>query len=932
MTTAVLQTGDLVSARGREWIVLGKPAEDVLRIRPLSGSEQDAIEIVPAFERDPVRAASFGHPSDAQVDTQAAAQLLADALRLSLRRGAGPFRSSAHLGVEPRAYQLVPLLMALRLDVKRLLIADDVGIGKTIEAGMILREMLDRGEVDRFVVLCPPHLVDQWVSELSEKFDIDAVAVTSARARALERGLPVSQSLFEAWPFTVVSLDYIKADSRRDEFARACPDLVIVDEAHACVGGSANESGRGTQQRFELLRRLAEREARHMLLLTATPHSGNQDAYARLLSLLHTDLAAGPDSPDALALERYRRRLAQHFVQRGRRDIEGLWSDDRIFAQHLDKPAPYTLVGDFMTFQEDVLDYCVGVTQRADGERARRLAFWGTLALMRCVGSSPAAAVSALRNRLSGTADAHALSPVLFDDDDGMLSDTDIEPGTGGGDEERSVLSGLIDKAEHLAARFTEDPKFRELVRHVKTLIADGGKPVIFCRFIATAEAVGAALATAFKKQRVEIVTGRLTPEERRDRVDALSEYGDRILVATDCLSEGVNLQSLFNAVIHYDLNWNPTRHQQREGRVDRFGQPSPTVWTVMMFGANSMIDGAVLDVITKKAERIRRETGVTVPVPEDSASVTSALMQAMLLRSTKPRAQGMFDFGDTAAQVEAEWRDAEENAKKSQTRYAQGSLKPAEVLPEWQGMRALNGGPEEVARFTRRALARIDVPLGQIGTNWRVNYDKLPPQLAERLRSRGLHGSRLIGFTDKPVPDVAHVGRVHPLVATLAESLTEGALDPGARQGGAPLGRAGAWRSASVERMTTVLLMRLRFTMVTSGRANRTLLAEEATALAFSGLDTTATVSGTDALKLLEVAASGNLERPVIERRVREALARTDSYADAIAKYAAERGRQLIHDHVRVTTAAGGGATTEVTPVLPADIIGLYVIVPEGL
>ena len=192
MNPAQLQTGDLVTARGRAWIVLGKTADELVRVRPLSGSEEDAVLIAPALESVPMRSAAFRPPTSSQVDTQDAARLLADALRLSLRRGAGPFRSAAHLGVEPRAYQLVPLLMALRLDVKRLLIADDVGIGKTVEAGMILREMLDRGEADRFTVLCPPHLVEQWVDELAVKFDIDAVAVTSARARSLERGLALS--------------------------------------------------------------------------------------------------------------------------------------------------------------------------------------------------------------------------------------------------------------------------------------------------------------------------------------------------------------------------------------------------------------------------------------------------------------------------------------------------------------------------------------------------------------------------------------------------------------------------------------------------------------------------------------------------------------------------------------------------------------------
>src|SRR5690606_19182725 len=562
MNPAQLQTGDLVSARGREWIVLGKPEEGLVRVRPLSGSEEDAIVIAPSLEAAPMQSAHFVAPTADNRDTQDAARLLADALRLSLRRGAGPFRSAAHLGVEPRAYQLVPLLMALRLDVKRLLIADDVGIGKTIEAGMILRELMDRGEVDHFTVLCPPHLVEQWVDELGTKFDIDAVAVTSARAKALERGLAASESIFSAYPATVVSLDYIKAESRREEFARACPDFVIVDEAHTCVGGG----DKGTQQRFSLLQRLAENDQRHLLLLTATPHSGDQNAYQRLLGLLHPDLATPGEG------EVWRRRLARHFVQRRRPDILGQWGEDRAFAKPLAADVPYPLTGDVHSFQEEVLDYCVGVATRADGARERRLAFWGTLALMRCVGSSPAAAASALRNRLGGMAEEEALEPILFDQDEGVCNDTDVEPGTAMDNEERSALQALIDQAEALAGRPEDDPKLRELVRQLKGLIKDGARPVVFCRFISTAEAVGEALRREFKKHQVEVVTGRLTPEERRARVEAMAEHPERILVATDCLSEGINLQTLFNAVVHYDLNWNPTRHQQREGRVDRFG------------------------------------------------------------------------------------------------------------------------------------------------------------------------------------------------------------------------------------------------------------------------------------------------------------------------------------------------------------------------
>jgi superfamily II DNA or RNA helicase len=124
-------------------------------------------------------------------------------------------------------------------------------------------------------VLCPPHLVDQWVAELTTKFEIHAVAVTSASASRLERDLPPSERIFDVHPFTVVSLDYVKSERRRHDFLRACPDFVMVDEAHACTG-----TGRGMQQRYRLLSGLAQRAERHMVFLTATPHSGDADAFS----------------------------------------------------------------------------------------------------------------------------------------------------------------------------------------------------------------------------------------------------------------------------------------------------------------------------------------------------------------------------------------------------------------------------------------------------------------------------------------------------------------------------------------------------------------------------------------------------------------------------------------------------------------------------
>ncbi|MGH7050246.1 MAG: helicase-related protein, partial [Acetobacteraceae bacterium] len=677
--------GDLVRARGREWVVLPGSEGETLHLRPLSGSEADRQVLLPALEREPVRLAHFSMPDAGATMRQDAAALFSDALRLSLRRGAGPFRSAARLGFEPRAYQLVPLLMALRLPVVRLLIADDVGIGKTIEAGLVLRELMDRGVVDRFTVLCPPHLVEQWTEELAEKFDLEPTAVTAASAPRLERALPASETLFHAHPATVVSLDYIKADRRRETFARVSPRFVIVDEAHTCVG-----TERGRQQRFELLRRLAEDPERHLLLLTATPHSGDEQAFDRLLGLLGPGLATGALGEDAARI-----RLARHFVQRRRIDIttgekvgreksETGWGDTRIFPRHEAKETTYRLGNEHLAFHDAVLDYCLGIVEGAGPEQhRRRLAFWGTLALMRCVGSSPAAALCALRNRIA--ADPEQLAEQMFDEEDEATEASDLEPivglgptvglepivgldpavglepivgldpavglepivglGPALGIDAQGPLETLVREAERLSR--AADPKLQATIRELRPLLGDGARPVVFCRFIATAEHVAAGLRRAFPDIPIAAVSGAMSADERRERIETLEKGGRHLLVATDCLSEGINLQERFDAVLHYDLCWNPTRHQQREGRVNRFGQPSPLVRSILLYSPESAIDGAVLEVIQRRAERIRKATGVSVPLPEDRSAVAGALMNAVLLRRGGGRGRQLsLDFG----------------------------------------------------------------------------------------------------------------------------------------------------------------------------------------------------------------------------------------------------------------------------------------------
>jgi len=912
--------GDLVRARGREWVVMPAARDGLLALRPLSGGEADTVILDPSLELAQVEPARFDLPANAVPTVQAKAELLADALRLTLRRGAGPFRSAAQLAFEPRTYQLVPLLMALRLQVPRLLIADDVGIGKTIEAGLILREFMDRGEVDSFAVLCPPHLVEQWVIELKSRFGIDAVAVTSGSAARLERTLPVAQELFEAYPHTVVSLDYIKAERRRERFAKTCPDFVLVDEAHACVG-----TNKGKQQRFDLLSGLAGDPERRMILLTATPHSGDEEAFGRLLSLIDPSFTT-MSFEDA----RYRERLAKHFVQRRRVDlVAGDWGETRAFPRHETSEFPYRLSRQHQDFHQAILDYCFGVVARAGtGLRERKLAFWGTLALMRCVGSSPAAALSALRNR--ATAEGDRLEPQIYDDDSDDEDAVDLEPSPTFTSD--PALVDLIQRTEALITQ--SDPKLEALVDALKPLIKDGANPVVFCRYLATAEHVRAGLRRAFPKLRIEAVTGVLTPDERRDRVAEMATGEDekktqRILVATDCLSEGINLQQLFDTVVHYDLSWNPTRHQQREGRVDRFGQPAEVVRSIMMFSPDSAIDGAVLNVILRKAEEIRKATGITVPLPDERGPVTDALMAAVLLRQGKSQ-QLAFDLRleDGSRVMEARWRDASENEKKSRARFAQNAMKPQEVVPEWRKARALLGTPDDARRFVERAMARFGARVEDKRTTLVAHVHALDAALRERLGQRDLKGSIRLALSEPAPSGTALLSRTHPLTTSLAETLVEASLDPEALT---PLGigRVGAWPTDAVTKVTRILLLRIRYKLTVHGRRERLLLAEEASLVALQSGQVIA--SEEDARALLAAPATADLALSARNRFI--ARAQEDLQAqlsEPLADYVRQRAEALMEDHARLRTAAGTGARVTVEAVTPPDVIGLFTLLPS--
>ena len=942
--------GTLVRARGREWVVLPDSDPDLLVLRPLGGGDDDTAAVLPALET--VEPARFPPPTADDLGDAASARLLRTALRIGFRSSAGPFRSLANLAVEPRSYQFVPLMLALRQETVRLLIADDVGIGKTIEAGLIAAELLAQGEAQRLAVLCSPALAEQWQRELREKFAIDAELVLPSTTRRLASNLLLNESLFDKYPYVVVSTDFIKSPNRRHEFLNHCPELVIVDEAHSAVAEGAGGGAKARTQRFDLLTDLAKDPTRHLLLVTATPHSGKEEGFRNLLGLLDPALMTAN-----LEDRKGREELAKHFIQRRRADIRKFLDEETAFPKDREsKEAPYALTKEYAAFFDRVLDYAREQVTNTDdtGPAVRqRVRWWSALALLRTLASSPSAAAATLRTRAAAAgatdveeADVLGRAAVMDTADDETIDALDATPGAdiaddaedGSEDADRKHRRRLLDLAR-AAESLTgpkADAKLATLIKELKGLLADGYDPIVFCRFIHTAEYVAEHLTgTLGKDVTVAAVTGSLPPDLRVARIEELTaNEGRHVLVATDCLSEGVNLQDAFQAVVHYDLAWNPTRHEQREGRVDRFGQTRDIVRAVTIYGRDNQIDGIVLDVLLRKHRAIRKATGVSVPVPDDSDSVVEALMEGLLLRGRENDAQLTLDLGlaEKRDDLHVAWESAAEREKQSRTKYAHEGIHPDDVAREVAAARAALGTHNDVADFTIEALRGLGASVTPTPDGHQAVTSTLPVGVRDVLPPG--HAEPLPLHTDVPVPrGHALLARTDPAVESIARHVLDAALDPLLE--GRVATRAGVARTSGVTQRTALLLVRFRFHLDLPTRSGiRQVVTEDARFLGFAGSATEPSwLESTQVDELLGLTPDGGNLAPdqaaLHYDRVVASLGDLDGHLSDEADRLAE---ELLDAHRRVRSEAGVARRgLAVTAQKPTDILGLYLWLPAN-
>ncbi|KJF17618.1 helicase-related protein [Acidithrix ferrooxidans] len=932
--------GSLVKARGRDWVVLPESDDTLLILRPLGGSDREIAGVLTSLET--VAPSSFSLPTIGDLGDLASARMLTNALKLGFRSSAGPFRSFGRLGFDPRPYQFVPLMMALKLDPVRILIADDVGIGKTAEALMIAAELLAQGEINRLAVLCPPHLATQWQQEMASKFGLEAEVVLASTAATLERGCRTGETLFDHYPITVVSTEFIKAERRRAEFLRTAPELIIVDEAH---GASADLRSRSSRhQRHELVKALASDESRHLILVTATPHSGNEGAFRSLLALLDQDFANLPEELSGDANRRIRERVARHLVQRRRADLKS-YLGETYFPERLSREVAYQLSDEYKDLFDRTISYAASRTSENEGdERLKRVTWWSVLALLRAMASSPAAAAATLRKRAetAGAKDVEEVERIgrqrvldLGDDDD--LSE--IDEGLGADDRvvdegesetlessEKRLLRDLERRA--LACQGDKDAKSQQLVKEVKGLLAEGYSPIVYCRFIATADYVADYLKEKLKNTEVIAVSGRVPSALRQDLVETLIEHPKRVLVATDCLSEGINLQEGFDAVIHYDLSWNPTRHEQREGRVDRFGQRSKEVRVITCYGSDNRIDGLVMDVLLRKHQSIRNSLGISIPIPGDPNAVVETLIRGVL-SSGERLGQGtqltLEGLGPSERELASAWEISAERERKLRSIFAQDTLGPDVVSIELESVKEAIGSIADMKAFVEDVIGSVGgSTLGNDPV--RISLQNAPIAIRELSDSKSDSKKDFYLSFDTGVnrPNERKASRVDSFISGLASWVVDSALD-----NSGPAARAGVRRTSAVEEVTTVLVTRLRFELISP---KSQMLAEDLLITGYRGFgDGITWLDNASAAQLLDAQVTGNVLQFQAEEFIGDALSDYHNWIGELENQAEQRGEFLKESHRRVREASRSRGEVEVKLMKPLDIIGVYLLLPGG-
>lgn len=794
-----LSPGEIIEARSRLWRV-DSIKENILEATPIDGLVLEQQKFYAPFEK--IRKGKLLQPSVDIVGNLAQQKLLLKSYKLDLLHSTAPILSLQRSRVIPEEYQLVPLIMSMDTPKVRILIADDVGLGKTIEAGLIIKELLARNRAKRILVVCPANLREQWRNALDYFFHLDARIISTRHRRAMERELPPGTNPWEHYDILIASIDYVKIDPTRQYVYEQKWDVVVIDEAHNCAKPHQTQKGqRIDMERYEFAREISKKDGcRHLLLLTATPHNGYSDSYASLFAHLDMGLVTGPEHNPRIIKEKAK----NHVCQRRREDVlEWIRSSggrEIPFPERDQREEAIPLSNPHMTAIKKVENFTKYLSNVAneEGKKYRRLmAGWTIMHFHKRALSSPLALVRSLQNRIekvekkmkdnqvedtTGLTMPEAKAVALDEDPGEKLTDEEakdrLERELFGTPETQSTELALLRDALDAAKKITptRDQKLQRLKSILLGRLKIKPKLIVFTKYTDTLEYIEKEIEKEIKSGKsfgdttVVTIFGEMSEGERKKKFEEFEDARKAVLIATDCISEGIDLQYMSSQLIHYELPWNPNRLEQRNGRIDRYGQREKEVY-IRLLVMEDPLDAAILKVLIKKAEQIRKDYGFSPPFFGDDMTVIDLIREANLDISFKAQTSLLEFEGGKPKKLEINPFSNEAIQRISgESFYGQTKLDLKDVQKRLEETRKLFGSQKEIEIFVTSGLRlfRTNIQKTDELYNFRITDENLlAPGIEKEIRKVTFDPQRVAKN-----PRLTLIDLGHPLVRQLIEHI----------------------------------------------------------------------------------------------------------------------------------------------------------------
>lgn len=788
-----IKPGSIINMRSRLWRVDEFDGIEMVAT-PITGGSDDKRTFLAEIED--IKEERFEPISAVLPGDLTSQRLLLRAYQFDLIHGSAPFLSLHRSSVIPYNYQMVPLVLALEKPNVRMLIGDDVGLGKTIEAGLIISELMQRGKLKRIVILTPANLKFQWKDALDYFFHIKATIIDSFSRKEFEKELPAGANPWQYFQIVIASVDYAKSPDIKQQIQEQHWDLLLVDEVHLCARPHSAVKASKQQKRYELVADLGSK-INNVLFLTATPHNGYSDTFASILEILNPEIVKYHNGGE-VSFDKTNARF--NVIQRNRHKLEAWYSKQgkkspfpkREQKEVIITPNPHGKYMQLLDAIERYGDFILTSANEQGSKRARNIASWVAFHFQKRVISSPYAVVVSLKNRIKSIQDnteteqennTEILQGYVYDmfSDDERISEEmasiklDFEALS---QHEIEEIQRLLNFAMSVSPR--DDEKLVTLKTKVlPELFAKDSKVILFTKYKDTLDYLEKNLK--LNDTDVFVMHGDMSMNARTEIFQKFERSPKAILIATDVISEGLNLQRLASGIVHYELPWNPNRLEQRNGRIDRIGQPREFV-NIRTLVLDKSLDKEILDLLLEKQRTIEIDRDYAAAYFGDEELLANIIDQASK-RNRSKRKSGTTSGPDlfsnsgvdeTRKAVKMSVGNLEDDIKRkkkieSESFYSSLDIELPEIDKRIEETKRIVGSQHEVLLFVKSALLKFNSGMTEKGNGFYEIHLHDPRLVLPR------YGSHLQKVTFDPElaltnPDAIILDAGHPLLRKLIE------------------------------------------------------------------------------------------------------------------------------------------------------------------